>query len=217
MKIVITGASGYIGSRLCLFLSENGHDIIAVCSSKIPQQKGWTEKVKQFIVGDIRDEIIIEQISNLKADVIIHLVSLDHYDSEKKPNYVSAVNVQPTWNLLDACSAKGLKKFIYFSTIHVYGKNQNGFVSENQTITPFNAYALTHALSEEICNYYNRKTETECINIRLSNSYGEPYLKNNDCWNLVVNNLCLNAFKFGKIELKSSLKNTRNFLVYLAD
>ena len=59
--------------------------------------------------------------------------------------------------------SKGLKKFIYFSTIHVYGKNQNGFVSENQTITPFNAYALTHALSEEICNYYNRKTETNVL------------------------------------------------------
>ena len=75
MKIVITGASGYIGSRLCLFLSENGHDITAVCSSKIPQQKGWTEKVKQFIVGDIKNEIIIEQISDVKADILIHLIS----------------------------------------------------------------------------------------------------------------------------------------------
>ena len=120
MKIVITGASGYIGSRLCLFLSDKGHDITAVCYSNIPQKKGWTEKVKQFIVGDIRDEAIIENISNLKADVIIHLVSLDHNDSEKKPSFVSEINVQPTWNLLDACTSKGLKKFIYFSTIHVW-------------------------------------------------------------------------------------------------
>ena len=87
MKIVITGASGYIGSRLCLFLSEKGHDITAVCSSKIPQQKGWTEKVKQFIVGDIRDEIIVEQISDLRADILIHLISLDHHDSEKKTEF----------------------------------------------------------------------------------------------------------------------------------
>ena len=51
--------------------------------------------------------------------------------------------------------------------------------------------------------------------MRLSNSYGEPYLENEDCWNLVVNNLCLSAFKFGKIEIKSSLSNTRNFIHYL--
>ena len=174
MKIVITGASGYIGSRLCLFLSENGHDITALCYPKIPQQEGWTEKVKEFIVGDIRDKVIIEKISKAKADVIIHLVSLDHHDSEKNPSFVSEINLQPTWNLLHACSANGLKKFIYFSTIHVYGKNQNGHVDENRAVSPFNAYGLTHALSEQICNYYHRKTETECINIRLSNSYGEP-------------------------------------------
>ena len=214
MKIVITGASGYIGSRLCLFLSENGHDITAVCSSKIPQQKGWTEKVKQFIVGDIRDEVIIEKISNLKADVIIHLVSLDHHDSEKKPSFVSEINVQPTWNLLDACTAKGLKKFIYFSTIHVYGKNQNGFVFENQTITPFNAYALTHALSEEICNYYNRKTETECINIRLSNSYGEPVFLDAKCWSLIINDLTRSAFENKKIILNGDGSPIRDFIHY---
>ena len=214
MKIVITGASGYIGSRLCLFLSEKGHHITAVCSSKIPQQKGWTEKVKQFIVGDIRDEGIIEQISNLKADVIIHLVSLDHHDSEKKPSFVSEINVQPTWNLLDACTAKGLKKFIYFSTIHVYGKNQNGFVSEKQAITPFNAYALTHALSEEICNYYNRKTETECINIRLSNSYGEPVFLDAKCWSLIINDLTRSAFENKKIILNGDGSPVRDFIHY---
>ena len=214
MKIVITGASGYIGSRLCLFLSEKGHHITAVCSSKIPQQKGWTEKVKQFIVGDIRDEVIIEKISNLKADVIIHLVSLDHHDSEKKPSFVSEINVQPTWNLLDACTAKGLKKFIYFSTIHVYGKNQNGFVSEKQAITPFNAYALTHALSEEICNYYNRKTETECINIRLSNSYGEPVFLDAKCWSLIINDLTRSAFENKKIILNGDGSPIRDFIHY---
>lgn len=214
MKIVITGASGYIGSRLCLFLSEKGHDITAVCASKIPQKKSWTEKVKQFIVGDIRDEIILEQISDVKADILIHLISLDHHDSEKKPNYVSDINVQPTWNLLEACTAKGLKKFIYFSTIHVYGKNQRGHVIENQKVTPYNAYALTHALSEEICNYYNRKTETECINIRLSNSYGEPIFFDAKCWSLIVNDLTRCAFENKKIILNGDGSPVRDFIHY---
>jgi UDP-glucose 4-epimerase len=214
MKIVITGASGYIGSRLCLFLSKNGHDITAVCSSKIPQHKGWTEKIKNFIVGDIRDEIIVEQISDLKADILIHLISLDHHDSEKKPSFVSEINVQPTWNLLEACTAKGLKKFIYFSTIHVYGKNQNGIIDENQAVTPFNAYALTHALSEEICNYYNRKTVTECINIRLSNSYGEPVFFEAKCWSLIVNDLTRSAFENKKIILNGDGSPVRDFIHY---
>lgn len=214
MKIVITGASGYIGSRLCLFLSKNGHDITAVCSSKIPEKKGWTEKVNEFIIGDIREESTIDMISDVKADVLIHLISLDHHDSEKKPSFVSEINVQPTWNLLDTCTAKGLKKFIYFSTIHVYGKNQNGIIDENQAVTPFNAYSLTHALSEEICNFYNRKTKTECINIRLSNSYGEPVFLDSKCWSLIVNDLTRSAFENKKIILNGDGSPVRDFIHY---
>ncbi len=214
MRIIITGASGYIGSRLCLFLYKKKYHITAVCSSKIPQKKGWTEKVNQFIIGDIRDQSTIDSISNVRADVLIHLISLDHHDSEKNPNYVSKINIQPTWDLLDACIKKGLKKFIYFSTIHVYGKNQNGFLYESQTISPFNAYGLTHALSEEICNFYNRKTETECINIRLSNSYGEPVFLDSKCWSLIVNDLTRCAFENKKIILNGDGSPVRDFIHY---
>ena len=61
-------------------------------------------------------------------------------------------------------------------------------------------------MTENIVNYFNLKSQISCINLRLSNSYGEPYSENNDCWNLVVNNLCFNAFKYGKIEIEIKLK-----------
>lgn len=213
MKIVITGASGYIGSRLCLFLAGKGHDITAVCSSEIPKKKGWTDLISNFIIGDIREEITLKSIANVHAEAIIHLISLDHHDSEKKPNFVSKVNVQPTWNLLNLClDVSPVKKFIYFSTIHVYGKSQGGLVLENQKVSPFNAYGLTHALSEEICNYYNRKTDTDCVNIRLSNSYGEPVFYNAKCWDLIVNDLSRSAFLDKKIVLKGDGKAIRDFI-----
>jgi UDP-glucose 4-epimerase len=214
MKIVITGGSGYIGTRLSLFLSKQGHEVITVCATKIPQKKGWTDIIHQFIVGDIRNIETINKISEVNADVIIHLVSLDHHDSEKAPNYVSEINVQSTWNLLETCTKNGLKKFIYFSTIHVYGKNQKGLIKENQHPTPFNTYGLTHYLSEEICNTYNRKTNTNCINLRLSNSYGEPVFKEAKCWDLVINNLCLSAKNQEKIILKGDGSPIRDFIHY---
>ena len=212
MKIVITGASGYIGARLSLFLSNIGHEVTAVCSKKIPQKKGWTELINKFIVGDIRDSKTIKAICNVKADTIIHLISLDHHDSEGNPDFVSQVNVQSTWNLLDKCVHNELKKFIYFSTIHVYGKNQLGYVKETQNVTPYNVYGLTHALSEEICNYYNRKTNVSCTNIRLSNSYGEPVFLDAKCWSLIVNDLTRSAFINKKITLRSDGSAIRDFI-----
>mgnify|MGYP000017543648 FL=1 len=213
MKIVITGASGYIGSRLCLYLAGKGHEITAVCSSKIPQKEGWTDLISNFITGDIREETTLKSIANVHAEAIIHLISLDHHDSEKAPNVVSEVNVQPTWNLLNVCLDEyPVKKFIYFSTIHVYGKNQGGLVLENQKVSPFNAYGLTHALSEEICNYYHRKTDTDCFNIRLSNSYGEPVFYNAKCWDLIVNDLSKSAYLEKKIVLKGDGEAIRDFI-----
>ena len=215
MKVLITGATGYIGARLSLFLAEKGFEIIAVCSKKIPSKKEWGAKISQFIVGDIRNQNTINEISRVQADVIIHLISLDHHDSEKDPNFVSEVNVQPTWNLLhQSLSQSSLKKFIYFSTIHVYGKYQGGLVCENQEKTPFNAYGLTHGLSEEICNYYHRKSEIDCINIRLSNSYGEPVFYDAMCWDLIVNDLARSVFLDKKIVLKGNGTPIRDFIHY---
>ncbi len=212
-KILITGASGYIGSRLCYFFAKQGHQIIALFSSTIPQKTGWTDLIDQTIVGDIREIKTIKKISEVKADVIIHLISLDHHDSEKSPDFVSKVNIQSTWNLLNECTlSNGVSKFIYFSTIHVYGKNQKGLVQEDQKGTPSNIYGMTHLLSEEICNYYNRTTDTDCINVRLSNSYGEPIFPDAKCWTLIVNNLARSAYRDNKIILNSDGRAVRDFI-----
>ena len=214
MKVVVTGGNGYIGARLSQYLTEEEHEVIAICFPHIPQKIGWSNLIHQTIVGDVTNQETIKQISDINADAIIHLVSLNHYDSEQDPNMVMKVNVQPTWNLLDKCTPKGLKKFIYFSTIHVYGNNQIGLVKETQSPTPINAYGLTHYLCEEICNYYMRKTDTDCINVRLSNSYGEPVFSDANCWDLIVNDITKTAFKEKKIVLKSNGSATRDFIHY---
>ena len=168
--------------------------------------------MKEVIVGDIRDENVISSLAKKSFDVVIHLVSLDHHKSEDNPNYVSSINVLPTWNLLNSFTKTGLDKFIYFSTIHVYGKLPRETINEDYPSNPINAYGLTHLLSENICNYYNNKTNTECINVRLSNSYGSPVFKENNCWWLVINNLCKTAFKEKNIKLICYVSIAYNYI-----
>ena len=118
----------------------------------------------------------------------------------------------PTWSLLDEFTKNGLKKFIYFSTIHVYGNLPKTIITEEQALQPINAYGLTHLLSENICNYYNEKTETECINVRLSNSYGNPIFQTNNCWWLVINDLCKTLYEERSIKLLSDGSPQRDFI-----
>lgn len=212
MKIVITGGNGYIGSRLSQYFADKGDEVIPVCYPSAPESENWKSKMYAILEGDIRQEQTINQIATLKPDIIIHLVSLDHFDSEKEPGLVNSVNVLPTWRLLDACTKAGLKKFIYFSTIQVYGKIHNSIIDETQQTNTANAYGLTHLLSEQICDHYNRKTETNVISIRLSNSYGDPIFPDNNCWWLAVNDLCRSAFISKEIRLLSDGTPQRDFI-----
>jgi UDP-glucose 4-epimerase len=165
-----------------------------------------------IVEGDLRLDETINSISELKPDIIIHLVSLDHFDSEKEPKFVNDVNVLPTWRLLNNCNKMNLKKFIYFSTIHVYGKLGNDIINESHKIHTNNIYGLTHLLSENICNHYRGKTATDIITVRLSNSYGSPIFHDNNCWWLVINELCKEAFINKKILLKSDGSPQRDFI-----
>ena len=216
MRILISGATGYIGYRLLSFLIQTDHEIITYSRKKIDSSISSFMKLKNMIHGDINNPIVIDKIANLRPEIVIHLISLDHHDSENCPDEVIKSNVLPTWNLLYNLKSKGLKKFIYFSTIHVYSKHSlNHSINEKDEVNPHNSYGLTHYISENICNYFsNIIDDFKSINIRLANSYGEPYLSNKKCWNLIVNDLVRSAYFEKKIILKSDGKAERDFIHY---
>jgi len=212
-NVLVTGASGYIGARLCLLFSQNKYSVTGLCNPEIPSDKEWVSSLNEVIVGDISKEETIAEIAKRDFDIIIHLVSLDHHQSESNPSFVSSVNVLPTWNLLKVFSSKGnLKKFIYFSTFQVYGKVPLIEITEEFKPAPQNAYGLTHLLSESICSYFNYNSVINCINIRLSNCYGSPVFEENNCWWLVINDLCKTAFYEKVIILQSDGSPQRDFI-----
>ena len=210
-KVLLIGGSGYIGSRLSKYLAENGYEVFVLCRS-IPKNNSWKSLISGFIVGDITKNEVFDKLLDKKFDIAIHLVSLNNQDSEGDPDYVSSVNVLPTWNILRLLTKNGLKKFIYFSTIHVYGSLPNTTINEGFVTAPQNAYGLTHLLSENICNYSNETSKTDCVNIRLSNSYGSPILMDTDCWWLVLNDFCKTAYQKEKITIKSDGSPLRDFI-----
>ena len=197
-----------------MHLAKEGYKVTTFDSIDPSSYSQWVSLMDEVVVGDIRDESTISDLADKNFDVVVHLISLDHHKSNFSPNFVSSINIMPIWNLLDKFTQNGLDRFIYFSTIHVYGKLPKKMVTEDQPTSPLNAYGLTHLLSENICNYYNKITDTKCINIRLSNSYGSPIFKENNCWWLVINDLCKTAIENNEIKLKPSYSITSKLLKY---
>lgn len=214
-KILITGGSGYIGSRLSLYLSQKGFDIIPLCNSKIPDNREWVQSMHFVLQGDLRDKATLNNIEEVRPDGIIHLVSLDHNQSGINIEETLQVNVQSTWELLSLSASIGLEKFIYFSTTQVYGQTSESVVTENTKLQPSNAYGLTHKMSEDLVEFFMRTKNLDAVSLRLSNSYGEPVFHDANCWSLVVNDLCMSAFLQKKIVLNSHGLATRDFIHYI--
>ena len=202
-KILIVGAFGYIGARLSLFLAKKGFSVIAFGKTPPPKDHFWYNNIDDVIIGDIRDESILNQILSKKYDVVINLISLDHKNSEISPIDATLTNVIPTWNLLDRLVSNNLDLFIYFSTRHVLGTVNDGRIDESYNPKPNSKYGLTHLMSEKVVDYYHNKSKVVCINLRVSNGYGSPVFNNNNCWSLVVNDICKSAYEKKKITLLS--------------
>jgi len=211
-KILITGGNGYIGSRLSIYLANKGYEVTPLCFPEIPQDESWIKMMYSVLCGDIRDNNFIKKVSKNNYDAIIHLISLDHCQSSGDPFFVSSINITPTWCLLENFSKTGLKNFIYFSTMQVYGELPETNISENYPPNTVNAYALTHLMCEQFCEHYNRNSQVKCNVLRLSNSYGAPVFIDNNCWHLVINDLCKTAYAKKEIILQSDGSPQRDFI-----
>ena len=147
-----------------------------------------------------------------KMDVIIHLAGLNSKDSNADFDYAVKVNVGNTIKLLNSVKKSSVKKFIYISTIHVYGDILSNKITEKSKLNPRNNYALTRVMAENEIKQFSLKNKFTTIIVRLSNAFGRPHKKNVNCWSLLFNDLCKKLVTKKQIILKSNGQQYRNFI-----
>lgn len=214
MKILITGGLGYVGGRIADHLSKRV-PAADICLTTRDDKRVLPEWSSGFSIArmDVRDpESIAACIEGGKPDVIIHLAALNDVQSAKDPDAALEVNVRGTYRLLERAKAAGVGRFIYFSTIHVYGPRLSGTLTEDSPTSPVHPYGTTHRAAEDIVNYFRHYHGMQTLIFRMSNGYGYPMNKEVDAWSLVFNDLCRQLTTTGKITLRSSGKQKRDFI-----
>jgi UDP-glucose 4-epimerase len=145
-------------------------------------------------------------------DVIIHAAGLNADGCQKSIIEAYEINVIKTAKILDSAIKNNVKQFIYLSTAHVYGE-LHGKIIESATPEPIHPYGLSKFAGEEVVKYFSRKDGKINYQIlRLANVFGPPKGDNQTCWNLLVNDLCLQAIKNAKLRLNTNGLHSRNFL-----
>ena len=122
------------------------------------------------------------------------------------------VNTVATSRLLQAAKKNHVKRFIYLSTSHVYGKALNGLISEESCPVAFDPYSSSHRAAEDLVLHEHLNNNIEGIVVRMSNAFGYPMHKNVKCWGLLIPDLCLQGVKSDSLKLNSSGVRLINFV-----
>ncbi|MCK4753246.1 MAG: NAD(P)-dependent oxidoreductase [Planctomycetes bacterium] len=141
MKILITGGSGFIGTRLVGELLKAGHQVTIF-------DKNNSSKYPEFtIVDDVREkDALIKAVAG--HDVIYHLAA-EHADDVRPISLYHDVNVIGAKNLLAAADNAGINKIIFTSSVAVYPLNA-GEPNEDSPVAPFNEYGKSKYVAEQV-------------------------------------------------------------------
>lgn len=169
-KILITGATGFIGSHLLKRLIKE-HEVCAIVreNSDLWRIKGIDVLTMEADIESTRDVLSIFKKFNPK--IVIHLAT--YYEKNHEPFDITPMintNVLGIANLLEASKEFGVKLFINTSTCFVY-EAYGCRIKEDYNLEPLNLYALTKIQSEELCNFY-ANNNMKIITFRLFPPYG---------------------------------------------
>ena len=182
MKVVITGADGFIGSHLCESFLEKNFEIIAVSRTftKLPKLFSNNKNIKLHNIDVTDFDNLSKLIKNEKPEIIIHLAGeTSHKKSFENPIYDIDVNSKSTLSILETIRKYDLKcKFVLGSTFIVVGKPETLPVNESTQCNPSTIYGINRLSSEYFCKVYNTVYDLDTISFRITNAFGprEQYL-----------------------------------------
>lgn len=179
MKVVVTGAAGFIGSHLCEALLQRGHRIVGIDNF----DPFYSEAIKRnnihglaisLIEGDLNESAVLEEIP-YDTDLVIHLAAKAGVRPSLKnpPAYIDA-NIKATVSLMDTMVKKGIKRLLFASSSSVYGKSfQVPFKESDNLNDKISVYAASKHASEIFAKMYHNLYHMNVINMRFFTVYGE--------------------------------------------
>ncbi|MEA2391514.1 MAG: hypothetical protein QOK31_1623 [Solirubrobacteraceae bacterium] len=161
VKVLVTGASGFVGGAACALLRERGHDVVALVRRPGSEPAGC-----RAVQGDLSDaESLARAVKDTAPDCVIHLAA--EIASQRDAKRVHEVNVGGTRRLLDACRDDGGPRFVLASTV-VTGDAGGAVLDEESELPVHTPYGASKQEAERLV----RDSGLDSVIIRPSHVYG---------------------------------------------
>lgn len=178
-KILVSGASGWLGSAIVETLLKRGDAVVAADLGLSPSIAALVARYQRLttVVADLGEwHQVMRLFEAHRPDAVIHAAAIvGVIQAADIPIKAQRVNVEGAINLFEAMRLSGVKRVVHISTEETYGDFLSPVIDEDHPQKPLSIYGLTKLAAEHYGRVYSREHGLECINVRTCWVYG-PHL-----------------------------------------
>tara|TARA_B110001450_G_C17633271_1_gene486128 strand:+ start:422 stop:1390 length:969 start_codon:yes stop_codon:yes gene_type:complete len=175
-KVLVTGGAGFIGSFVVTeLLKENVGEVVVYDNLARGDMSYIEEQLKDtrcnYFKGDLR-EIDLLNTAMTGCDYVIHLAAMWLLHCKDYPRTAFDVNIQGTFNVLEACASNKVSRLVYSSSASVYGDASEVPMTEEHPFNNRNFYGASKIACEAMCRAFYDRYDLDYVGLRYMNVYG---------------------------------------------
>jgi NAD dependent epimerase/dehydratase len=206
MKVLVTGAGGFIGSHLVEQLVHRGYDVRALVHYNASNYWHNLERVDpavlsevEVIAGDVTDPFSIDH-AVAGCETVFHLASLIAIPySYIAPAAYIATNVTGTLNVLQACRRHDVRRMVHTSTSEAYGTAQYEPIDEQHPLVGQSPYSASKIAADKLAESFHRSYGLPLVTVRPFNTYGPRQSARAVIPTIVMQALTQDAIRLGSL------------------
>jgi len=172
-RVIITGASGFVGANLTRRLLLEGHEVHALLrASHNPWRLQSIGDDLHIHLVDMEDrESVSAAVKSVRPDWVFNLAAYGNYSTQTSVDRMISTNLTACVSLLDASASAGVEAFVQAGSSSEYGY-RNHATCENDRVEPNSCYAITKAAATHACQFVARRHDLNVLVARLYSIYG---------------------------------------------
>lgn len=174
MRLLVTGGTGFIGSHLAEDARRRGGDVVVLGLTDRPEEQANARLLEglgvRVLPGSVTDAALCSRA--MEAVTHVYHLAVAMREAGMTDEYFEEINLGGTRRLLETASARGLQRFVYCSTIGIFGHRAPGITNEESPLRPGNVYERTKVAAEAMARDFHARGGLPVAILRPADVYG---------------------------------------------